>query len=108
MRQKTIFDKPPASHTDDPPTSAEAEIEHTESGKRGMHSEIVLALVKRHPGSTAVELWHHATETERAELVEMQETRRRLTDLYHAGLVRQCESRLCLARGTKQVTWEAV
>lgn len=33
------------------------------------------------------------------------QVRRRLTDLLHAGKVRQGEARLCSAKGTKMVTW---
>jgi hypothetical protein len=97
----------PVAHTADPPTSAEAAARVTASGRRAAHARLVLALVRRHPGSTAVELWAAANAGEQADLGEMQEVRRRLTDLLHAGRVRQGDARACRVRKSKMVTWSA-
>jgi hypothetical protein len=98
----------PMAHNNDPATSHEAAQKHVRSGKRGAHCEIVLGLVQRHPGSTAVELFYLADVAERVQLKEPQEVRRRLTDLCHTGKVKQGEHRLCRRRNTKMVTWEVV
>lgn len=95
----------PASHTYDPPTSSQALANHEANGKRKRHANLVLWLVLTNPGQTAVELWELAPKDIQDELAEMQEVRRRLTDLQHAGLVRQSVARRCRVRGTSQVTW---
>ena len=95
----------PVCHTNDPPTSREAAVSHASSGRRAKHAKLVLALVMAHPGRTAVELYHHATADVKAELKEMQEVRRRLTDLQAAGLVRQGGQRKCSVKKTTQVIW---
>ncbi len=102
-----LFDDPPMSHASDPPTSAEAARNHAESGRRDAHAALVLDLVRRHPGSTAVELWGLATDAERGQLVEMQEIRRRCTDLLARCLVRQGPARDCSVKGTSMVVWFA-
>jgi hypothetical protein len=66
---------------------------------------MVQSLVRAHPDLTAVELWQRASEEMKDELYEMQEVRRRLTDLLHAGRVRQGESRECTVKGSQMVTW---
>jgi hypothetical protein len=97
----------PIAHTTDPATSHEAAARVTATGKRARHAAIVLTLVQRHKGETAVELWYDATDADRRELKEPQEVRRRLTDLADRGLVRQGLSRICRYRNTRMVTWEA-
>jgi hypothetical protein len=97
----------PVSHTNDPPTSREAATTHTLNGKRAKHAKLVLKLVTAKPGCTAVELYHHAPADMQAELKEMQEVRRRLTDLHAAGLVCQRGQRMCQVKGTTQVVWFA-
>jgi hypothetical protein len=66
---------------------------------------LVLGLVIRHPAKTACELWALATAEEKALLGEMQEIRRRLTDLHHMEDVRQTPARTCTVKGTTQTTW---
>jgi hypothetical protein len=111
MRQETLFDAVPTNpiaHTDDPATSHEAGERVTLSGRRGAHARMVLALVRAHPGLTAIELWAiAASEAEQRELREPQEVRRRCTDLLHSGEVRQGEARRCSVRGSRMVTWYA-
>lgn len=101
---RTLFDNP-AAHANDPPTSHDAARQHTASGRRKRHAEIVLQLVRREPGRTACELFAWATLGEQSVLGEQQEVRRRLTDLLHKALVRQGPARGCEVRNTKQITW---
>lgn len=100
----------PTTHTHDPETSRQADAHHRESGKRDRHRVLVLALVIRHPDSTACELWHYATPEEREILGEMQEVRRRLTDLSQDpwGDVFRMPARPCRIKGTNQSTWRAI
>lgn len=98
----------PIAHTGDPDTSHEAAARVTAVGTRSRHTALVLAMVKRHPWLTAAELWARATPTEAEELGELQECRRRLTDLEAKGLVFHSAPRLCSVRGTRMVTWRAV
>jgi hypothetical protein len=114
--QPTLFDLPvperaqhgrnvPTTHTSDPVTSHQADEHHRASGKRDRHRVLVLSMVIRHPGNTACELWQLATPEERSILGEMQEVRRRLTDLHHMMDVKQTASRTCTVKGTTQTTW---
>ncbi len=105
MKQASLFD-PPIAHTGDPETSHEAADKHEQSGRRDAHCRVVLAMVRRHPGATACELWELSDA--KGELNEMQEVRRRLTDLLHRRAVRQGEARPCMVRGSKMVTWYAI
>ncbi len=95
----------PTSHTHDPPTSREAEEKITESGTRERHSAIVLELVRRFPGRTAIELQHQQSGLN---WLDEYQIRRRLVDLKAANLVKQGEARACRIRGTKMVTWTVV
>ena len=117
--QPTLFDLPvpehathgrtvPTTHTHDPATSHQADKEHRASGKRDRHRVLVLGLVIRHPDCTACELWQLATPEEKTLLGEMQEVRRRLTDLLHMMDVKQTASRTCTVKGTTQTTWDVV
>lgn len=108
MSQRELFDDltyPPGSHRHDPETSQEAERTLTQSGRRQRHGRLVLELVRRYPGCTAIELWQLASEEERAILREPQEVRRRLVDLIYQNLVTQQAARPCRVRGTRMVTW---
>ena len=96
----------PTTHTHDPETSHQADNHHRDSGKRDRHRVLVLGLVIRHPGKTACELWALATPEEKALLGEMQEVRRRLTDLHHMTDVKQGNARTCTVKGTTQTTWD--
>ena len=93
------------SHTNDPESSATAVREHARKGKLTGNKLLVLAMVKRHPFSTANELWELATDDERKTLSEVQEVRRRLTDLFAAGLVNRTKPRPCKVKGNTMVTW---
>lgn len=99
MNQRNLFDlPPPASHNVDPWTSHAAEREHTNTGVRGAHCAAVLELVIRNPGFTASEL-------EEVAPFDLQEVRRRLTDLKHADKVCQGEARKALGRRKAETTW---
>ncbi len=100
MEQGKLFENPIA-HTRDPVTSKRAADEMTKSRRRGKHAEIVLDLVRRHPGSTALEL-------AQAGPLEEYQVRRRLTDLLHAGLIARGPERTCRVRGSQMVTWRTV
>lgn len=106
----TVHAAPPnqISHNADPASSHIAAEGMTVSGKRQAHKRMVLDLCRRFPGSTAIELWGHASDADKNELREPQEVRRRLTDLLSDGAVRQGPIRSCGVRKTKMVTWEAI
>lgn len=91
----------PASHANDPASSREAEQRVTENGKRAKHALIVLGLVRRFPGYTAVEL----TREQGPGGLERHEVSRRLSDLRNAGMVREGATRPCRVAGTNQTTW---
>lgn len=93
------------SHSHDPTSSADAIASHAQRGRLTGNKILVLELVRRHPYSTANELWELATDGEKATLNEVQEVRRRLTDLFAAGLVKRTTPRLCTVKGNSMVTW---
>lgn len=88
----------PIAHSHDPETSVEAAREIDANGTRSRHADMVLALVRQYPDSTAIELGQHS------DLGEYQ-IRRRLTDLLKAGRIVRGEPRKCSVRGTAMVTW---
>src|SRR5574341_2524898 len=109
MSQRTMFPDEfsnPVAHAADPESSRVAAEAVTVSGRRARHAQIVLALVRRYPLQTAIELWTLAS-ADQFHLKESQEIRRRLVDLEAAGLVRKAGQRHCSVRGTLQGTWEA-
>lgn len=90
---------PPASRTDNPITSHLAEEAHTESGARGNHCLKLWRLIKINPGLTSSELaatlnWPF----------DLQECRRRLSDLRHQEKVKTGRPRLGLTKH-KEMTW---
>jgi hypothetical protein len=91
----------PLAANADPTTSHDAADRHTASGRRGAHCDRVLALVRAHPGSTSVELY----EAQEGEGLDRHEVSRRLSDLMHAGKVRQGHKRPCRVKGVEMVTW---
>lgn len=96
----------PIVHTNDPATSHAAAEAMKESGRRLLNMELTHAIVTRFPGKTAGELWaEHTPEGYRGKLKELQELRRRLTDLKAAGRVEQGEARECQVRHTWCLIW---
>ena len=93
----------PTSHANDPATSREAAAAVDAKGTRQHHASIVLALVKAHPGCTAIELVTY--QLANAKRLDEYQVRRRLTDLRAAGLVVQGEPRACRVRSSKMVVW---
>jgi len=89
---------PPATHRNDPETSRDAERAHTESGAREIHMNIVHGIVRTRPGLTARELEKFAP-------FDLQEVRRRLTDLKAIGKVRMGEARRIEGRSRAERTW---
>lgn len=70
------------------------------------NGSLVLAEVTRRPGCTGAELWHEAPTSYRVALGDHHEQYRRLSDLRHAGKVRQGAKRRCRLKGVEMVTWE--
>jgi len=103
-----LFDRPndpkpsdsisPLSHRGDPETSREAAKKFQESGKLGLHHQIVLDGVKRCSGGTHSEI---ATVTP----LDWLQVARRLSELATAGLIRRGEERICTIKGSKCCTW---
>lgn len=93
------------SHTNDPTSSADAIHEHAQRGRLTGNKILVLELVRRHPFSTANELLELATPEEKKTLSEVQEVRRRLTDLFAGALIKRTTPRLCTVKGNSMVTW---
>lgn len=91
---------PPASHAGDPDTSRQAELDHTLSGMRSSHLQIVLNAVRYQPGQTARGY---------AALLEMEliEVRRRLTDGKGLGLLRMGEPRAMGKHKAERTWWPA-
>ena len=90
----------PIARRDDPLPSHVAAREHTGSGARSRHADIALASVRRHPGSTATELFA-------ADVMpfDLHELRRRLGDLKNAGAIEVVEERKCRLRGRLMNSW---
>lgn len=96
----------PIVRATDPESSHEAAARHTASGARQRHAEIALALVRRMPGSTCIELFETtATNEEQKALGSSVELMRRLGDLRASKVIGNGEQRLCKRKGTKMITW---
>lgn len=91
----------PASANNDPVTSHKAEAKVTKSGHRQTQAELVLEALKRRPLHTSAEL-AEAMGADRFMVA------RRLPDLMHNNLVRQCGKRECTVTRLESVTWEAL
>jgi len=74
------------------------------SHSRRRNCELVRAIILRHPDRTPNELWELATDDERDVLKEVQEIRRRATDLKHTGMVVVSGKRECGVKGTTMQT----
>ena len=89
--------RPPIARTSNPITSkvGAAEVEATD--RRQTHADVCLAVVRRHPGKTAIEL---------GVLTELGHVRaqRRISDLFNRGLVIQGKPRRS-SSGRLAVTW---
>ena len=86
------------ARTSHPETSHEAEAEFTATGKRVAATRHALAVLRKHPGSTARELDVANGSLER-------EIGKRLNDLRTNGLAVVRGSRLCLVTGNKAQVW---
>lgn len=95
----------PISHECDPTSSHVAAEQHTGSGRRNRNAQLVLDLVWLCGGGlTCCEMWDRASLDTREQLKEMQEIRRRCSDMLGVH-VKQGPARKCSIKGTKQVVW---
>ena len=81
----------------DPSTSHEAAARAERHGAKTQRATILTALRGR-PGLTSAE---YAVETG----IDRHNAARRLSELKHDGVAKQCEKRICGVKGTKAVTW---
>ena len=93
--------KRPIAAKDDPETSFLAAKRITESGKREGQLQGVLALVRKYPLSTSLELASHSQ-------FDRYVIARRLPELASAGLIARRGPRICTVSGSKAVIWEAL
>ena len=89
----------PVAAKDDPGTSQAAGESVTGSGKREGQQMAALALVKRYPGCTSLELARKGGTLDRYVLA------RRLPEIEKGGLVYQSTPKVCGISGYKAVTW---
>lgn len=100
-----LIDAPRARRTD-PATSHAAAAHVKKSGALNRQQTEILALVREHPGSTAIELAKHARPDDwRAYRFSVS---RRLPELATGGYVRRGRPRVCRVAGTAQTTWHPV
>lgn len=90
----------PVARKRDPEPSRLAAAGVTASGKREGQLLAVLALLRRHPRSTSLEL-------SRLSQLDRYTVARRLPELEHAGLVRRLAPRMCSAGKRLATVWEA-
>lgn len=91
----------PIARKVDPEPSKLAAAEITKSGKREGQLLAVLALVKKYPRSTSLELSAHSS-------FDRYVIARRLPELRAAGLVVNRDVRMCQFGGRPASTWEAL
>ena len=87
-----------AARNTDPITSHIAGNEHTASGKRVHHIDIVIDAVIAHPGKTSAELAPICR-------LERHEVARRTSDAERCGAIRKGQIRKCNTSGRSAVTW---
>ena len=92
-----MVSRPPIARTSDPVSSQLGAAEVEASGRRQTHADVCLAVIRRHPGKTAIEL---------GVLTGLGHVRaqRRISDLFNCGLVIQGEPRRS-SSGRLAVTW---
>ena len=91
----------PIARSSDPQSSKAAADAITASGKREGQLQGVLALVRKHPNSTSLELSHHSQ-------YDRYTVARRLPELEAACLVCKGDARVCSVGGRLAVTWRAI
>jgi hypothetical protein len=91
----------PVARAADPKPSKLAAAEITASGRREGQLLAVLALVKKFPRSTSLELSRHSS-------LDRYVVARRLPELAHAGLVAKRSVRQCVVGHRPATTWEAI
>jgi hypothetical protein len=107
MTQQELFASPievalatPVARRSDPESSHLAAREVTDSGRREGQCLGVLALLKKHPLSTSLELAKYG--------YDRHTIARRLPQLEEAGLVSRRTARTCNVGNRKALTWEAL
>lgn len=92
----------------DPESSLAAAGEMDRAGARRRQAACALGLVRRHPGSTALELLRAAAPADLAALggQPRHAVSRRLPELRALGLVRNGAQRACRVNGRLMLTWE--
>lgn len=88
----------PVSRKSNPDTSREAESWINQNGSRQTHIQAVLDIVRGTPGLTTGEIGEMST-------FGQMETRKRLSDLKNADMIRQGKSRVWMPSGRNQSTW---
>ena len=91
----------PIARRTDPASSRLAAEEVTRTGRRAAQCEAVLALVRKHPRRTSLEL-------SRLSKLDRYAVSRRLPELERRGLIRRGVTRDCTVNGRPMLTWEAV
>lgn len=101
------FVEPSHAANADPATSHEAAAKMESSGKLSRHCEIVLAIIRRSPGTYA-ELWASADAGERAELGDAAALQKRISDLVKRGKIKRMPARACTINGNTMQPVEVV
>jgi hypothetical protein len=91
----------PVARKADPMPSKLAAEQVTASGRREGQLLAVLALLRRHPRSTSLELSRHGS-------LDRYIVARRLPELEHVGLVRRLPARICIVGNRQATVWEAI
>lgn len=91
----------PIAANADPDTSKLAAEQITESGKREGQCLGVLALVRKYPDCTALEL------SVKGRTYDRNVIGRRLSELEHGKLIRKSGTKACEVSGKKATTWRA-
>ena len=104
MQQMTLdqhlarLPEPAMSRNTDPVGSFEAADAFLKSGKKYQHFKIIYNALKRHNGSTSLELSRHCA-------LDRHQIARRLPEMIDPGLVKKGPSRTCRVAETKALTW---
>lgn len=99
MKDKEQLSNNPVSRANDLESSKDAERHINKVGSRANQQKDMLALVRKFPGKTSLELALFSLRYDRYQIA------RRLSDLHHAGLVKQGQVRPCNVSGRKAVEW---
>ena len=93
-----VMDFSPATRISHPQTSAIAEENITESGRRQRHCDIILKALRRHNGSTSAELSLFVPLTK-------EQVHKRMNDLAEHDHIKRGEKRICNVKDSLCLTW---